>query len=392
MNEPSTPPGALEGIRVIDVSAAVAGPWTSTQLADQGADVIMIEPVGRPDVVRVTGPIVGDLSGAWVGMNRNKRAIALNLRDPRGLEVLLRLCADADVFIQNFRPGVAERLGVGYEALAAGNPRLVYVSISGFGPDGPYVDRPVYDPIIQATAGIVTSQGGDQVRNIVADKVTALNAANAALAALIARGRTGRGQHIQLAMIDATLAFVWPDVYWNHALPDAEPVPTYSEWYEPLTTADGQISLAWPTDDKFRRAMDGLGRPELADDERFASRNGRVRNGRALLTTLAPTFAALSTADALARLHAADVPSAAVLGLDEALADPQVVHNATIATVHHPRAGRTLVARPAARFSETPASLRRHAPSFGEHTDEVLSEAGIDLAVVATLRQDGVIA
>ena len=198
--------GALGGIRVVDVSAAVAGPWSSTQLGDHGADVILVEPVDRPDVMRVTGPIIGDVSGSWVAMNRNKRAIALNLRDERGLDLLLRLVDTADVFVQNFRPGVAERLGIGYNVLAARNPRLVYVSVSGYGPDGPYVGRPVYDPIIQAVSGLVDNQGGTLVKNVIADKVTALTAANAALAALVSRGLSGKGQHVEVNMLNARVA------------------------------------------------------------------------------------------------------------------------------------------------------------------------------------------
>lgn len=384
--------GALDGIRVLDVSAAVAGPFISTQLADMGAEVVMVEPVHRPDVMRVTGPVVGDVSGSWVSMHRNKRAAAIDVRDQRGLDALLALADRADVFVQNFRPGVAERIGLGYEALSARNERLVYVSVSGFGPDGPYADQPVYDPIVQAVAGVVAGQGGDLVKNVIADKVTAVTAANAALGALLARTRTGRGQHVEVSLLDATLSFVWLDLFWNHSVPHLEPVPTYTGWYQPYDTLDGQITLAWPTDDKFRRAAEGLGRPELADDERFATRAGRVRNAAALLEECRSTFAALSTAEALSRLRAADVPSAAVQSLDEALADPQVRHNALIETHEHPTAGTVHIPRPAARFSDTPTVIDRPAPGFGQHTDEVLAEIGLDPATIATLRADGVVA
>jgi len=384
--------GALEGIRVIDVSAAVAGPYISSQLADMGADVIMIEPVHRPDVMRVTGPVVGSVSGSWVGMHRNKRAMAVNLRDPRGLDALLRLVDGADVFVQNFRPGVAERLGIGFDVLAGRNERLVYVSVSGFGPDGPYADQPVYDPIVQGLAGIAASQGGDMVKNVLVDKVTAMTAANAALGALLARGRTGRGQHVQVSLLDAAMSFMWLDAYWNHAMPEAEPVPTYTSWYTPYDCADGQVALAWPTDDKFRRAAEGLGRPELADDARFATRAGRVMFAAELLEECRSTFARLTTADALARLREADVPSAPVKSRDEALADPQVVHNRLVEDHVHPVAGAVRITRPPARFSDTPSTIHRHAPAFGEHTDEVLRELGLDTPAIAALRADGVVA
>jgi len=383
--------GALDGIRVVDVSAAVAGPFISTQLADMGADVVMVEPVHRPDVMRVSGPIVGDVSGSWVAMHRNKRAIAVDLRDPRMLEAVRSLADRADVFVQNFRPGVAERLGVGHAELRARNDRLVYVSVSGFGPDGPYAGQPVYDPIVQGIAGVAASQRGDFVRNVMVDKVTAMTAANATLGALLARGRTGRGQHVEVNMLDATLAFTWLDTFWNHSIEGVEPVPTYTEWYQPYDCADGQVALAWPTDDKFRRAMEGLGRPELADDERFATRAGRVRHAAALIDACRDTFGRLTTADALARLRNADVPSAPVKSLDETLADPQVTHNRVVETHRHPTAGTVRITRPAARFSATPTAITRHAPGFGEHTDEVLTELGLDTATIATLRADGVI-
>ena len=383
--------GALDGIRVLDVSAAVAGPWTTSWLADQGADVILVEPVNRPDVIRVTGPIVGDVSAAWVTMNRNKRAISLDLRDPRGLDIVLRLVDQADVFVQNFRPGVAQRLGVGYEVLAQRNPRLVYVSVSGFGPTGPYADQPVYDPIVQGLSGLVSSQGGTFVKNVLADKVTAMTAANATLAALVARGRTGVGQHIEVNMLDATMSFLWLDVFWNHAIENSQPVPTYSEWYEPYTTSDGQIALAWPTDEKFRQAAEGLGHPELSADPRFATRAGRVINGAELVEVCRPIFAGLTTADALGRLRGADVPSGEVKDLDGALADPQVAHNGLIQRQEHPTAGAVNIPRPPVRMSGTPASIRRHAPGFGEHTDAVLTELGFDPPLIAELHDAGIV-
>ena len=188
--------GPLAGIKVVDVSSAVAGPWASSWLAEQGADVIFIEKVGVPDVMRMTGAVNGDQSGCWVSMHRNKRGMDLDIRDEAGREILMKLVVEADVFIQNFRPGVVERLAIDYSNLSKINPDLVYLSVSGFGADGPYADRPVYDPIIQAMSGMTEAQNGTYVKAVVADKTTAMAGANAVLAALVARANGAGGQHV----------------------------------------------------------------------------------------------------------------------------------------------------------------------------------------------------
>lgn len=384
--------GPLAGIRVVDLSAAVAGPWASTQLADNGADVILVERVGVPDVMRLTGAVVGDQSGSWVAMHRNKRALAVDLSDHRGREVIVGLAAGADVFIQNFRPGVAERLGVGYADLSAANPGLVYCSISGFGPDGPYADQPVYDPIVQGVSGMTEAQNGDYVKAVVVDKTAALTAATSILAALVARGNGAGGQHVEINLLDSMLAWLWLDAYWNHALPDAEPVPTYSDWYAPYHTRDGQVAAVWTSYPQFAAAARAVGRPDLAADERFATRDSRLRHSQAMRSEFAAALAGLTTAEALAALRLADVPSGPVLARDQVMSDPQVIHNGSIVELDHPTAGRTLLARPAARYSKTPTRIHRSAPGMGEHTDEILTELGVDQATQDQLRADGIIA
>jgi crotonobetainyl-CoA:carnitine CoA-transferase CaiB-like acyl-CoA transferase len=384
--------GALAGFKVVDVSSAVSGPLTSALLADHGADVVLIEPVGRYDPVRMTGPTVGDVSGAWVAMNRNKRAMAVNVRDPRGLDVVARLAAAADVFVQNFRPGVAERLGLGYDALSAANRELVYLSISGFGTDGPYADQPVYDPVVQAISGLAAVQGGTLVKTLIPDKVTAMTAAHAVMAALLARARGGSGQHIELNMLDSTVAFLWPDAMWNEAVPDQPPVPNYTDWYEPYDTVDGRITAVWTTQDQYRRGVLALGRPDLVDDPRFATRVDRVRNALVMRQEFAKALEPYTTADALALLREADVPSARVNDRASALHDPQLIHNQVLVEGDDPRLGRTRVARPPARMSATPPSLRSPAPGYGEHTDEVLGELGLGEEEIAALRADAVVA
>ena len=384
--------GPLEGITVIDVSSAVAGAWVSTQLAEMGADVVLIEKVGASDVMRLTGAIVDDQSGCWVQMHRNKRGMDLDIRDERGREILLQLVEGADVFIQNFRPGVAERLRIGYDDLSAINPDLVYLSVSGFGPAGPYAHQPVYDPIIQSLTGMTAAQGGDFVKSATADKTTAMTGATAVLGALLARTNGTGGQHVEVNLLDSTLSWMWLDYFWNESVPEAPRTPTYSEWYSPWQTADGWVGAIWPSDEQYVRVCGKLGVPHLADDPRFATREARIRNSNEHQEVFAKLLGEFTTADALKALEEADVPCAPVLDITEVFDDPQVKHNETVLTHHHPVIGQVRTARFPARFSKTPTQVERLAPTKGEHTDDVLTELGRSGAEIAALRNDGIVA
>ena len=384
--------GPLAGITVVDVSSAVAGPWVSSWLAELGAEVVFIEKVGVPDVMRMTGAVSGDQSGCWVHMHRNKRGMDLDIRSEAGRDILLRLVSEADVFIQNFRPGVAERLQISYEALSAVNPDLVYLSVSGFGQNGPYAGRPVYDPIIQAISGMAEAQNGTYVKAVVADKTTAMAGTNAVLAALVARSNGAGGQHIELALLDAMLHWMWLEVFWNESLPEGDPAPTYSEWYEPWDTSDGQIAANWVNFDQYKGACEALGRPELAEDPRFATRDARLQNADAQRSEFAATLETMSTNDALAALEAADVPCARVISRQEVFDDPQVLHNDIIITETHPTAGPIRTVKPPAKFSGTPTALTRHSPSKGEHTDEILTQLGLNQSEIDDLRTQNIVA
>ena len=383
--------GPLAGIKVVDVSSAVAGPWVSSWLAELGAEVVFVEKVGIPDVMRMTGAITGDQSGCWVHMHRNKRGMDLDIRSEAGREILLQLVVEADVFIQNFRPGVAERLQIDYSALSAVNPELVYLSVSGFGPDGPYAERPVYDPIIQAISGMAEAQNGTYVKAVVADKTTAMAGANAVLAALVARSNGGGGQHIELALLDAMLHWMWLEVFWNESLPEGTPAPTYSEWYEPWDTTDGQIAANWVNFDQYKGACEALGRPELAEDPRFATRDARLRNADAQRSEFAATLETMSTSDALSALEAADVPCASVISRQEVFDDPQVLHNDIIISEMHLTAGPIRTVKPPAKFSRTPTALTRHAPAKGEHTDEILTQLGFNQSQIDELHAQNIV-
>jgi len=391
-------PGPLEGVRVVDCTAIVSGPYSTMLLADQGADVIKVEVPGVGDLVRYAGRLRGGMGPSFAVLNRGKRSLVLDLRDERGRAILRRLVARADVFAQNFRPGAAERVGMGYEDLRRVNPELIYVSISGFGESGPYTAKRVYDPVIQALSGMAAVQADpstrapDLVRNIVCDKVTGLMAAQAITAALLARARGGGGQHIRLAMLDAALAFLWPDAMANETFVGAEPGLLLADFYRITRTADGFMTWYTASDREFAGLCRALERPEWASDPRFATLAERQRHLLALMPMLDLEFAKRSTQDLLRALEAEDVPCARIQSVREAVADPQVAANGAVVESEHPRAGRIREPAPAARFERTPARAGGPAPGLGEHTDEILSDLGLDAAEIAALRDAGVVA
>ena len=391
-------PGPLDGVKIVDLSAVIAGPMATGLLADQGAEVIKVEPLGLGDLCRWLGPNRNGLGAMFAAVNRNKRSIALNLKDEKGKAILRDLLKDADVFVQNFRPGAIDRMGFGYEALKAAHPGLIYVSMSGFGQDGPYAKRRVYDPVVQAMSGFADSQADAKtgeprlIQTIACDKVTALTAAQAITAALFAKAKSGEGQYLTLNMIDATLAFLWPDAFYNHALLDntAPPSPDFASFYGIMATKDGHISTITISDDEFGDCCRALGTPEIAADPRFKDIFGRMANASALKAAFAKAVAGFTTAEIRARLEAEDVPHAVVLTREQVETDPQIVHNGILTVTDHPAAGRLRETLPAAKFAATPSTLRRHAPLLGEQTDEILKGLGRDAAEIAALRAAGI--
>lgn len=384
--------GALAGVRVLDVGAAVAGPWASTWLADQGADVILVEPVDRMDVMRVTGPVSGDTSGSWVQLHRNKRAIRLDLQSDDGRQIMHKLMTDIDVFSQNMRPGVADRLGLGFDELSAINPELVYLSVSGFGATGPYADQPVYDPVIQAMSGMAEAQGGDFMKTFAADKITAMTAANAVLSALFARSQGKGGQHVEVNLFDANVSWLWMDCMWNQSIEKTNDVPTYSSWYAPYDTGDGQLAAVWVTPSQFAGAVTALNAPHLAEDDRLKTRAARVRHADVMRQLFAVEIAKWGRDELIERFRANDVPCGPVLDRYEVRHDPQAKHNGTIVDLEHGTEGAISIAKSPATMSATPSPDLKSAPGYGEHTDEVLGEAGFAAIAIADLRQRGIIA
>ena len=394
-------PGPLEGYRVLEMSQIVTGPLAAMLLADQGAEVIKVEPILGGDPTRLGAYMRGGVATLFANNNRGKRSLAIDLQAEEGCRAVLELAARSDVVLQNFRPGACDRLGVGYEDVRAVNPDVVYVSISGYGPTGPYADRPVLDPVIQGIAGVVSRQVNpeipfpDLVRNIIADKSTALTAAQAITAALLVRERGGGGQHIQLAMLDALLYFFWPDGMMDvtYVGDDVGPGITLAKLYRLTDCLDGKIVYFAASNRHLRGLYRSAGHPEWCDDERF-TRDALVtspENFELLGSMLAVAFAEMTVADALAGLVAEDVPAGPILDTEQVFTDPQVVHNETLVTWEHPELGLVRQPRPAARFSAGETPLPRTIPHLGEHNDEILTELGHDCETIAAMRDKGVI-
>jgi crotonobetainyl-CoA:carnitine CoA-transferase CaiB-like acyl-CoA transferase len=386
--------GPLDGVRIIDLTTMLSGPWATMILADQGADVIKVEAPVAGDHVRSLGNQRGGMSAMFLNINRNKRSIALDLKQARGRDVLGELARGADVLVQNFRPGVVERLGIGETAIRKIAPNIIYVSISGFGEAGPWAGKPVYDPVIQAVSGLTRVQAGSDearprlVRTVLPDKVSALTAAQTITAALFARARTGQGQHVRLSMLDAVLAFLWASDMGAQTYPDAQVSNQQAASFIDLIyeTSDGFMTVAVMSNREWQGLCRALGRPEWRDDPRFATPSARDRHVDERLEMTQAVLRSATTAEWMERLEAEDVPCAPALTRSEVIAHPQVVASGTLVETHHPTAGRLRQARPPARFELTPAGIRRGAPRLGEHADEILTALGYAPAAIAELR------
>jgi crotonobetainyl-CoA:carnitine CoA-transferase CaiB-like acyl-CoA transferase len=390
-------PGPLHGYRVVDLTSMVSGPSATMLLADQGADVIKVENPQGGDHTRAAANRRHGFSASFLNNNRNKRSIVLDLKTPRGAEVLKRLAAGADVFVQNFRAGVIDRMGFGEDAVRALAPDIVYVSISGFGEQGPFAAKPVYDPLVQALSGLATVQAGsDQerprlVRTILPDKLTGVVAAQAITAALLARERTGQGQHVRLSMLDAVVAFLWgsdmgSQTFVGDELPQQEAASFIDLIYQ---TADGYISAAVQTDREWAALTRALDRAEWLDDPRFKTPALRQKHINERLAMIQEVLLTRPAVDWLERLTAEGVPCAPVLTRSKMIEHPQVKANGIIIETEHHGAGILRQARPAARFSATPAAIRRGGPALGEHTGEILAELGYTDAEIVSLRAEG---
>jgi crotonobetainyl-CoA:carnitine CoA-transferase CaiB-like acyl-CoA transferase len=380
---------------VLDFTTMVSGPFCTQNLGDLGADVVKVEPPGG-DPQRITGsPFRDGVSGYFAQLNRNKRSVVLDLRRPEGRDAALRLAERADVVVENFRPGVADRLGIGWDALRSRNARLVYVAISGFGPDGPYAELPAYDHVVQGLTGMLPEQGGGgpprMIQSVVVDKASGLAAASAAVAALLARERGGAGQRIDVPMLDAYAAYMLPELLAPHAFPELPPEPNRAGQilFRTWRTRDGWAVGIAVQDSQFRGLCRAVGREDLASDPRFATIAARFQNLAPLYALLEEAVARFSTAELVERARGFGAPFAPVHDFATFLADPQTRHNATVFEVAGAAGARTRYLTHAARYGGTPATFRRAPPRLGEHTGEVLREAGFAESEIRRLCESG---
>jgi crotonobetainyl-CoA:carnitine CoA-transferase CaiB-like acyl-CoA transferase len=394
--------GPLRGIRVLDFSIALTGPYAAALLADQGADVVKVERPGIGDLGRWVGVSVNGMSALYFTCNRGKRSIVLDLHQPEGVELALALAAESDVVVENYRPGVMDKLGLGYEAMRARNPDLVYASLTGFGAQGPYRDRSAYDTVIQAYGGFAINQAdptGDGMpvflRQTAADKVTALYASQAITAALLARANGAGGQHVELSMMDSVVSFLWADAAGNEVLLDSDGSANSSfvAGFRPMQFEDGW-GIVTPTSDADFQGMCKALDVEGWDDPRVATMTQRRENRDVMEPIMDMVYAHaanLTMAEATKRFEEQRVPFAMILSADQLTRDEHAVAVGLFIEDDHHIVGRTRMPRHPTRFRGTPADLRDHSPGLGEHTDEILAELG-RADDIARLRDSGAVA
>jgi crotonobetainyl-CoA:carnitine CoA-transferase CaiB-like acyl-CoA transferase len=390
--------GPLSGIRVVDLTSVVFGPMTTQILGDMGADIIKVEgPEG--DTTRYTGPArSSDMAALFMGINRTKRSLVLDIKKQRAKEALWRLIDNADIFVHSMRPQKIEALGFSHEAVLKRNPRIVYAGLHGYLNGGPYSGQPAYDDVIQGQSGIAALMAevtGEPryVPLIIADKTCAIAAVGAINAALFARERTGRGQFVEVPMFETMVYFVLAEHLYGHTFVPPEAPLGYTRllapWRRPYKTKDGYVCMLAYTDPQWRKFWNTVGKPDLATDPRFVNLSSRSKNIAELYKIAADSLADRTSAEWLSIFQTLDIPSARISTLDEVFNDPHLNAVGMFKTVEHPTEGNVVVTQLPFRFSDAKASAKRMQPKFGEHTLEILREAGFSEEDVQSLVSDG---
>ncbi|HIK85939.1 MAG TPA: CoA transferase [Myxococcales bacterium] len=387
--------GPLSDYRVLELTSTVSGPMAGMILADQGADVIKIEPPLLGDTARFLGSSRAGMGGMYAVLNRNKRSLVLDLKGEEDMEIFLQLVATADVLLENYRPGIMRKLGIDHTSLAKINPKLIYASISGYGQEGPYKNRRVYDPLIQATTGLAHAQGVEEPRNvqsIVFDKITGMTTAQAVTTALLQREKTGQGQYLPVSMLESALYYNWPDMMWSRTLQGdgISYAGELADYFQIFKLKDGSVSIVLVADPAVELLCVWRGNT-LHEDPRFKTLLDRLKNATAWKLAVEEMLADLTAEEVCETLDSFGVPVARVNTLDEVHEDPQVLHDGSLIETTHPVIGDMRLPRPPVRFigqdldpENFPA---RHAAFLGEHNREILSELKVDEAAIARMEQ-----
>jgi crotonobetainyl-CoA:carnitine CoA-transferase CaiB-like acyl-CoA transferase len=397
----STPAaGPLSGFRVIDLTSVVLGPYATQILGDLGADVVKVEPP-EGDVTRNIAPFRKRGMGAmFLNINRNKRSLAVDLKAEHGCMIVRQLAREADALIHSMRPQAMRRLGLHYEALSSVNPRLVYCGAYGFAEGGRYAGRPAYDDIIQSASGLAWVQGVNQdspryINSVVADKVAGLTVVYSVMAALLQRGRTGIGQFIEVPMFETLVSFLMPEHLAGATFSPRIGQPGYSRllapYRRPYATRDGYMAVLPYTSEQWRRFFELVGRPDLLEDRRFSDPTSRSENIAALYEIVSVFVRERTTAEWVAALEKADIPSMQVKSLEDVLDDPHLAEIGLFQTMQHPTEGELRVIGPPVRFGSASAPALRPAPRLGEHSREILLEAGFAEDFIADLVHDRIV-
>ena len=389
------PTGPLAGIRVVDITTVVLGPFCSQTLGDMGADVIKVETVDGGDSIRLIGPSrTPGMGSYYANLNRNKRSLALDLKQPAAREALLKLVETADVFVHNMRIGAASRLGLDYETLRARNPKLVYACASGFRKGSSMQEFPAYDDLIQGVSGVASLNAGPDgapryFPTVMVDKLTGAQLASMIGMALFHRERTGEGQEIHLPMMETILSFMLVEHLWHGTLGEPEKGMGYPRMLtphrRPYQTKDGFISVIAHSDAQWNKLFEAMGVPECKDDPRFNSVSARTRNIDAVYATLTEGMKQRTTEEWLAELRPADIPCGKANTLAELFADPYLQETGYFEDYDHPVEGKVVIPAIPARFSKTPPNVHRPWPTLGQHTHEILAEIGCSEAEIAAI-------